>query len=141
MKYIRKRMSLLLMASFLLGGELGAKSLVLTLGNGTRVYYKLSAEAPPRMVVDRDGTFTLNGKGYAFVDVKNFFISETDYTGEENTADGIPQVDAEDLLRHPSTRIHRLDGTLVQMGGSLDTLPAGTYIIRKEKITLKIRKR
>jgi len=54
-----------------------AKSLVITLSDGTLVYYLLSNDKSPvmRMV---PGGFTVNSDTYQFSEVKNFYISQTD---------------------------------------------------------------
>ena len=54
-----------------------AKSLVITLKDGTLVYYLLNSDKSPvmRMV---PGGFTVNKDSYKFSEVKNFYISPTD---------------------------------------------------------------
>ena len=54
-----------------------AKSLVITLSDGSLVYYLLSNDNAPTMRIV-EGGFMVNGDTYAFKDVKNFYISTTD---------------------------------------------------------------
>ena len=54
-----------------------AKSLVITLSDGSLVYYLLSNDNAP-MMRRVEGGFMVNGDTYAFKDVKNFYISTTD---------------------------------------------------------------
>ena len=62
---------------FLAIGVLSAKSLVLTLKNGTLVYYLLGGEANPMMRFV-DGDIVVNTDKYEFGNIKNFYISATD---------------------------------------------------------------
>ncbi len=118
-----------------------AKSIVFTLNSGTQIYYKISSDAPPRMVLYDNGTFTMNGKEYAFDDVKHFAYSATDYDGEIGTEDGIVSIDENGLSMKGDIRIYSLDGKLVSKGGELDNLKPGTYIISNGTTTLKLQKR
>lgn len=125
-----------------------AKSLVLTLNDSksTKVYYKLGGDVNPRMVLGEDGTFSVNGKEYTFKGVKNFFISNEDYTGQTNTIDAIVAIDEDGSGRTTGVvRVYNLDGRLVQTreDGTFDLnpLPRGTYVINNGVSTIKVMKR
>ncbi|MCF0199134.1 MAG: T9SS type A sorting domain-containing protein [Bacteroidaceae bacterium] len=139
-----KRIASLVFLS-LLTAVVAAKSLVITLNDrkGTQVFYKLSTDNPPRMVMEADGTFTLNSREYAFSDVKCFRISQEDYSGEKNTEDGIIAVTDDEVLMQGDLRIYSVDGRLLGTAASradLKSLARGTYIISNGRQTLKIRK-
>lgn len=132
----------LLATAVLFCGNLSAKSIVITLNTGTMVYYKISNDNPPQLVIADDGTFKLNSQDYTFSDVKNFYLSETDYSGEKNTMDGIVNInEKQDLLMNGEVRIYTLDGKLATQGNNLSSLQRGTYIITNGTTTLKIQKR
>ncbi len=119
-----------------------AKSIVITLNTGTMVYYKLSSDASPRMILHDDGTFTMNGQEYAFDDVECFAYSATDYDGAEGTVDGVVSLDDRGgLLMKGEVRVYAPDGKLVSHGGNLAGLRTGTYIVSDGTTTLKIQKR
>lgn len=58
-------------------GSLHAKSLVLTLSDGTLVYYLLGGETNPMMRFT-DGKITVDTDEYSISGIKNFYISEED---------------------------------------------------------------
>ncbi len=119
-----------------------AKSVVITLTSGTQVYYQLSSDNPPVMVIADDGTFTLNCQEYAFSDVQYFTYSATDYAGEDGTVDAIASLTADgNMLMEGKASVYTLDGQLVQKGSDLSRLKAGTYVISNGKTSLKIMKR
>jgi len=117
------------------------KSVVIMLNSGTKIYYKISSDAPPRMVIADDGTFALNTKTYTFSNVKGFCISSEDYTGESGTVDGIVNIDDKSVAMKGEPRIYSLDGRLVKKGSDLTGLKPGTYVITNGTTTLKIQKR
>lgn len=67
----------LLGLAFLASFAVEAKSLVITLSDGSLVYYLLSNDNAP-MMRRVEGGFMVNGDTYAFRDVKNFYISTSD---------------------------------------------------------------
>ncbi|MCD8265873.1 MAG: hypothetical protein LUC33_01830 [Prevotellaceae bacterium] len=136
---LKLSLSFLLAFAFEAGAE--AKSLVLTLDDGTQVYYLVSNDNPPRMVLADDGTFTLNNQDYTIANVKCFAYSSTDYSGEKGTVDGIVEMDDTRLTMKGNVRIYTLDGRLVSEGGSLASLKAGIYVLTDGTTTLKIQKR
>ncbi len=135
---IKQRTLLLLIAMAFSPLVCTAKSLVINLSNGTSIYYKLSSEAPPRMVMQQDGTFTLNTALYSFSEVESFEISATDYSGEEDTADGIASISNGQVTMTGKVSIYTLDGKLVNATGNLQSLSRGTYIITNGTRTFKI---
>ncbi len=138
---MKKTICNFLLAALFFPVSTSAKSLVITLNSGTRVYYLLSKDTPPQMVIADDGTFTLNSQGYSFSDVKCFFVSDSDFSGEGGTLDGIVSIDEKrNVLTSGKTRIYSLDGRLVSEGNSLSALKKGTYIITDGISTLKIQK-
>ena len=134
---------------------LSAKSLVLTLGNGTRVYYLLGEDTNPMMKVI-NGDIIVNADSYEFSNIKNFYISETDDpSGIEQTTQGAASkfynnsviFEADKPL---SVRVFSSDGREVRVRPiqregqtivNLHTLPQGAYIIAAGGATLKIVKR
>lgn len=123
-----------------------SKSIVFTLNDkaGTRVYYKLSTEAPPRMILSDDGTFTLNGTQYEFQNVKSFTYSATDYSGEKGTVDGIISVDNDQMTFSGDVNVYDMSGKLVctfRNNFSLSGLKKGAYIISNGTSSMKVMKK
>lgn len=135
-----------------------AKSIVFTLNDkvGTRVYVRIDTDEAPKMVMNGDGTFTLNGNEYAFSNIKCFEVSKTDYSGEKNTIDAIdtmeqaPQMCLQNgcvILGSERQRvsIYTLDGKLLQTlhnvkNISIESLPKGVSVISDGVSTLKIQR-
>ncbi len=141
MKHNTVKLALVLALTSLFGGTALAKSVVFTLSDGTMVYYKLSNDEPPCMVIADDGTFTLNDRLYTFESIQYFAISTDDYSGEEGTEDGIASLADGQALMKGQARVYSLDGRLVNGEGSLNGLPQGTYVISDGKTSLKVQKR
>ncbi len=136
-----------------------AKSIVFTLNDkvGTRVYVRIDGDEPPKLVMNGDGSFTLNGIQYEFANVKCFAYSKTDYAGEKNTVDAVEQVTSApqmclqgNVITLGAVRslvcVLSLDGkvvrTLHQVSSvSMDDLAPGTYVITDGVSTLKIQRR
>lgn len=122
-----------------------AKSLVLRQTNGLQIYYLITKTETPRMVFQSDGTMVLNGEHYLLSDIQSFYISKTDYDGQEGTRQG-----ASDIVQIRSDRVEMSGDVLVydaegrcvgrKTGNDLNLseLPAGTYLISNGKKTLKI---
>lgn len=55
-----------------------AKSLVITLKNGTNVYFLITADKSPVMKFNDGGITMVDGASYTFAEVKSFDISNTD---------------------------------------------------------------
>ncbi len=118
-----------------------ARSIVITLTTGTQVYYQITSDNPPRMVLSDDGTFTMNGQEYTFDCIVNFFYTTEDYNGAEGTADGIVSIDDKRLLMKGEAHVYSFDGKLVSKGNDLNGLAPGTYIITDGTTSLKLQKR
>lgn len=136
-------------------GTLSAKSLVLTLGNGTHVYYLLGEEVNPMMRFV-DGKVTVDTDVYEFSNIKNFYISETDDpNGIEHAIGSMTakygngfvifdtdtpitiKVYASNGSEYPVLPQHIGGKTIVD----LHALPQGTYIITAGDTTLKVLKK
>ncbi len=139
---------------FLAIGGLSAKSLVLTLKNGTLVYYLLGGEANPMMRFT-NGDIVVNTDKYEFGNIKNFYISATDdpsgithIMGETFQYDhNIVVVNTEKSL---PIKIYACDGHKIttcsqQVKGQtiidLNPLPQGVYIVTIGESSLKIFKK
>ncbi len=123
-----------------------AKSIVFTLNDrvATRVYVLLGNDENPKMVMNGDGTFTLCGRQYDFSNVKDFYISTTDYTGEKNTEDAIVSIQRDKMLMEGEVTVYTTDGKLVGKGERevlMSTLGRGTYIITNGVSTIKCLKK
>ncbi len=134
------RLCILSLLTLVAASSAKARSIVITLTTGTQVYYKITSDNPPRMVLSDDGTFTMNGQEYTFDGIVNFFYTADDYDGTEGTADGIVSIDDKRLLMKGKARVYSLDGKLVSKAGDLDGLKPGTYIISDGTTTLKLQK-
>lgn len=131
---------------------LTAKSLVMTLTDGTLVYYLLGGDVNP-MLRFVNGEITVNTDAYSFSNLKNFYISLTDDPNgiEHKLADvkvsfshhvlTIPSVDAE------AVRVYSTDGTRVHpavrseagfLFVDLSHLPQGIYAVKVGDTSLKV---
>lgn len=125
--------------------SLSAKSLVLTLNNGSRVYYKIDTNQTPRMTMQGQ-TFTLNGETFEFEEIRSFRISTTDYSGESGTREGATSIISikGDIIALPDSWIlYNIHGQQLGQGSEsldLSDYPEGTYLISYGTQTLKIKK-
>ena len=136
-------------------GTLSAKSLVLTLENGTRVYYLLGGNTNP-MIRFVDGKIKVDTDIYEFSGIKNFYISATDDpNGIEHTINStmaeyndnmvIFDTDKPLVVKVYSSGGNEMnvyprwvgDKTVVD----LSPLPQGAYIITAGETSLKILKK
>ncbi len=74
---MKKKFIMTLLCLFGAVGMAEAKSLVLNLQNGKKVYYLLGGETNPMMRFV-DGKVTMEADEYSLGDIKSFYISETD---------------------------------------------------------------
>ena len=139
---------------FLAIGVLSAKSLVLTLKNGTLVYYLLGGEANPMMRFT-DGDIVVNTDKYEFGNIKNFYISATDdpsgieHTVGENIqyAHNIMVVATDKPLAMAiyTSAGHKVSTPIQQDNGrtliDLNPLPQGTYVVTIGESSLKVLKK
>ena len=134
--------------------NLSAKSLVLTLKNGTLVYYLLDEDVNP-MLRFVDGGIVVNTDKYEFSNVKNFYISATDDPSsiERVTEDHIQYgrnvlvVNAEHSLSFAiyTSSGHKVSAPAQQVNGQiiidLNPLPQGTYVVTIGESSLKVLKK
>lgn len=130
-----------------------ARSLVLELTDGSKIYYLIDDENNPVMTFN-DGQLTVEGSQYTFANIVKFYISETDdpnaiegVSGKAETAikDGVVYVKTKGQVRLYSTdgrqmdaRISRQDDTTVVDAAHL---PAGTYILQVNGQSIKFQKK
>ena len=140
---------------FISASALTAKSLVLTLTDGTLVYYLLGGEKDPMMHFV-DGGVMVNSDGYSFADLKIIYISLTDDPNgiEHRLADAqisyrsnvlaLPAADTE------SVKVYASNGSLVEVpmryeAGflfvDLSVLPQGIYAVKTGDTSLKVMKK
>lgn len=149
---MKRLLSLLLLSSMLTG--LQAKSLVLSLKDGTLVYYYLEGEKSPVMTWDGEGSIVVNADEYAISGIKHFYISDDD---DPNAIASMPAsqasfrggwltttapVDAPVGVyttdgKHVDTAVSR-DGHSVRI--NLNALPKGIYVVAVGKSTFKVSK-
>ena len=130
------------------------KSLVLTLANNTLVYYMLGGAKNPMMRF-ADGKVCVNSDEYAFSNIKNFYISETDDTSgiEHLLKEQQITYKAGTLIVHTdnpeSIGVYNANGMKVsvqveQAGDvvavSLNQLPKGVYVVRVGESSFKVLK-
>ena len=134
--------------------NLSAKSLVLTLKNGTLVYYLLDEDVNP-MLRFVDGGIVVNTDKYEFSNVKNFYISATDDPSsiERVTEDHIQYghnvlvVNAEHSLSFAiyTSSGYKVSAPAQQVNGQiiidLNPLPQGTYVVTIGESSLKVLKK
>lgn len=150
---MNKRLISILLALMLVL-SVGARSLVLQLTDGTKVYYLLNGATNPT-VRFANGQLLIQQDGYALEGVSKFYISESD---DPNTAVESVIMDQQNLQRHDGViyaktrtlRVYTPGGSAVsapvQTVGDvravcLQSLPAGTYILQLDDRSLKIVKR
>lgn len=132
-----------------------AKSLVFTLNDGTKVYYKLSSEVNPIMRF-KEGKLLVNDDVYEFDGIKNFYLSDEDAPNAIENVQSKPNVtfkantvlipaDAVKVLK-----VFTVDGvevkTVIQNEGDvfsvdLNGLAKGVYVISTGKSSLKVIKK
>ncbi|MCR5394306.1 MAG: T9SS type A sorting domain-containing protein [Bacteroidales bacterium] len=121
-----------------------ANSLVLNLADGTQVYYLVSADEHPRLIMKADGSLVLNGEHYDVLQVESFRYTTTDYSGAEGTRQGasdLIQISADALSRTERVTIYDASGSVVWQGrgdAALQTLTSGVYMVRQGSLTYKI---
>ena len=138
---------------FSIGVSFG-KSLVLTLANNTLVYYVLGGDKNPMMRF-ADGKVCVNSDEYAFSNIKNFYISETDDPSgiEHLLKEQQITYKAGTLIVHTdnpeSIGVYNANGMKVsvpvELSGdavavSLNQLPKGVYVVRVGESSFKVLK-
>lgn len=150
-----KKLTLSIM--LLLATSIGAtaKSLVLTLVDGTKVYYLLGGAKDP-MLRFVDGKVTVDADTYEFSGIKNFYISdEDDPTAIDDVLagknisyrDGVIVVNATGVQR---VAVYALNGAAVEADVakaddvitiSLAALPSGSYVVKVDGASFKVSKK
>lgn len=136
-------------------GALPAKSLVLTLENGTLVYYLLGEDTNPMMRFV-DGKVKVNADLYEFSGIRNFYISATDdpsgigYAVKGTVGRYSNNMVIFDVGLPLLIKVYSLDGSGIdvcpkQVGGrtivDLNPLPQGVYIVAVGDTALRIFKK
>lgn len=139
----------------ILVSSVSAKSLVLTLNDGKRVYYLLGSDVDPMMRFV-DGTMTVGIDSYSFVDVRHFYISaEDDPNGVEQTLMGFAPSYKDNVLcmqvsGEVSVKVYATDGRDMQIPVcvvdnmvcvDLNPLPVGMYVVSIGGSSLKVVKK
>lgn len=150
---MKKRVFISFLCALFLSGAVCAKSLVLTLSDGTLVYYLLGGDSNPKLQFV-EGGFMLNADNYSFSNVKNFYISnEDDPSGIENVlVEGGVEVQGNQLVipTEGSVKVFTAAGkevkaeTRVVSGNTivvLGTLPQGVYVVNVGGASIKIMKK
>ena len=150
-----KKIFLLGLGLLLLVGESMSKSLVLTLKDGTPVYYLLGGEVNP-MLRFVDGGFTVCADKYEFAGIQNFYISEADDPNaiDKVVAEGEVEFRGGILVlytnRGSQVNVYSSEGTQIdvvvqdignQVRIDLSTLPKGVYVIRYGEQSMKVMKK
>ena len=120
-----------------------AKSLLITLKDGTQVYYLLGGERNPVMQFPNEKTVSINDDRYTITEVSRFEISKTDDpTGIEKHSlyvEGDRQIEIYTLDgKKVYSKTSSADGFSVL---STANLPTGTYVVKIGNQTLKISKK
>ncbi len=128
-----------------------AKSLVLTLADGTRVYYLLQASDYYMMHLTDDGA-VLQGRTIDWADFAGFLISTEDapdaVTAPDATLRSQTRIAGDEVAVTGATAVRILDAAGRQLRTaaaapgqtitiSIGSLPVGTYIIATDKATTK----
>lgn len=149
---MKKRLLLLITCTMLTAPFVHGKSLVLTLTDGTLVYYLLGGDVNPMMYLTDEGV-QVNADTYTFGNVKNFYISLTDDpSGIEHqltearvsyrnnmlvcTADDAGKVQ---VWSAGGTRVKadiKAEGGMALI--DLSSLPQGAYVVKTGKSTVKV---
>ena len=128
------------------------KSLVLTLANNTLVYYVLGGDKNPMMRF-ADGKVCVNSDEYAFSNIKNFYISETDEpSGIEHLLKEqqitykagtlIVNTDSPESIGVYNANGMKISVPVEQAGNvvavSMTQLPNGVYVVRVGESSFKV---
>lgn len=128
------------------------KSLVLTLANNTLVYYVLGGDKNPMMRF-ADGKVCVNSDEYAFSNIKNFYISETDDpSGIEHLLKEqqitykagmlIVHTDSPESISVYTVNGMKISVPIEQAGNvvavSMTQLPNGVYVVRVGESSFKV---
>lgn len=124
-----------------------AKSLVITLADGTEVYYLLGGDVNPVMKF-KDGKVTVNADAYEISDIKKFVISQTDdpsgikaetfyVKGKQDIE--VFSLDGKKVDTIKSTSLQSKEDAISSL--SLTILPKGVYVLKIGSATMKVLKK
>lgn len=150
---MKKRAFISILCALLVSSATYAKSLVITLTDGTLVYYLLGSDTNPKLHFV-DGGIMINADNYALEGVKNFYISNEDDPNAIKDVFTDEKMEIRDnVLIIPSTEtvsVYTTAGKQVQANSrlmsnktiiDLNALPQGSYVINIGKTSFKIMKR
>jgi len=150
---MKKRAFISILCALLVSSAAYAKSLVITLTDGTLVYYLLGSDTNPKLHFV-DGGIMINADNYALEGVKNFYISNEDDPNAIKDVFTDEKMEIRDnVLIIPSTEtvsVYTTAGKQVQANSrlmsnktiiDLNALPQGSYVINIGKTSFKIMKR
>ncbi|MBE6292021.1 MAG: T9SS type A sorting domain-containing protein [Bacteroidales bacterium] len=150
---MKKRAFISILCALLVSSAAYAKSLVITLTDGTLVYYLLGSDTNPKLHFV-DGGIMINADNYALEGVKNFYISNEDDPNAIKDVFTDDKMEIRDnVLIIPSTEtvsVYTTAGKQVQANSrlmsnktiiDLNALPQGSYVINIGKTSFKIMKR
>lgn len=152
-----KKLLLPIIACLLMfAGNINAKSLVLTLKDGTLVYYLLGGETSPMMRFV-DGKVTVDADEYTISGIKNFYISEEDdpnsiedIKGNKDFANYSNNTLIVKTSKTKSVKVFNINGAEMDAdiqksddmtSVALNRLPKGAYIIRVGESSFKVIKK
>ncbi len=124
-----------------------AKSLVITLADGTEVYYLLGGDVNPVMKF-KDGKVTVNADAYEISDIRKFVISQTDdpsgikaetfyVKGKQDIE--VFTLDGKKVDTIRPTKLQSKEDAMSSL--SLTTLPKGVYVLKVGEATMKVLKK
>jgi hypothetical protein len=151
---MKQKLLAFITALVLVSGTAFAKSLVLTLSNGKKVYYLLDNKTATMMRFI-DGKITVEADEYTFSNIKNFYISEQDDPNsiEEVISKSNATYRANTLVVNTvntPVKVYTTNGMEVNAETSntgcttsvdLNNLAKGTYIIRIGDSSFKVMKK
>ena len=150
--YMKKLLTLIVLLSVVIATQ--AKSLVLTLVDGTEVYYLLGGSTNPVMKFVGNGEITVDADTYTFSGIKSFRISNTDDpSGIEAVKAASTKFDGNTLYintKEKDVKVYSADGKLVEtdvnvsddmVAVSTAKLIKGVYVVKVGKTSFKFMKR
>lgn len=152
-----KKLLLPIIACLLMfAGNINAKSLVLTLKDGTLVYYLLGGETSPMMRFV-DGKVTVDADEYTISGIKNFYISEEDdpnaiesLRSDKNNANFQNNTLIVKSGASKSVKVYTMSGAEVEAdinttgemtSVGIGNLPKGAYVIKIGNSSFKVLKK
>ena len=148
-----KKLLLTIFAIMTMAVSASARSLVIELTNGDKIYYLIGGETNPVLTFN-EGTVSVDGAQYTFANVAKFYISETD---DPNAIEGVstkPEAAIKEGMVYVQTKgqvqLFSTDGRQMNVRTSRQgkstvvdatQLPAGSYILRVGNQSVKFLKK